>query len=328
MKPKVVLIGTGGTIASRYDAARGRAVASTGAGDLVAMLPGVGDVAGLEVDDFATVHSFGMTMGFAFDLAGRINATLARPDVAGVVVTQGTDTMEETCYLADLLLEGEKPAVFTGAQRKADEPDADGPRNILGAIRVAASQKARGLGAVLSFNDRIHAGRDVTKVHASAVETFQTFEVGALGEIDGDAVIVHRRPVLRRTFAIEELEERVDLVRLTLGTDSRLIDAAVASGAKGLVIEAFGRGNGPPWLTATLARAMAAGVAVVVTSRCPAGRVLPVYGGGGGGRDLEDAGVVFAGDLKGAKARILLMVLLSHPATRHRVGEIFKELAP
>jgi len=328
MKPKVVLIGTGGTIASRYDAARGRAVASTGAGDLVAMLPGVGDVAGLEVDDFATVHSFGMTMGFAFDLAGRINATLARPDVAGVVVTQGTDTMEETCYLADLLLEGEKPAVFTGAQRKADEPDADGPRNILGAIRVAASESARGLGAVLSFNDRIHAGRDVTKVHASAVETFQTFEVGALGEIDGDAVIVHRRPALRRTFAIEEPEERVDLVRLTLGTDSRLIDAAVASGAKGLVIEAFGRGNGPPWLTATLARAMAAGVAVVVTSRCPAGRVLPVYGGGGGGRDLEDAGVVFAGDLKGAKARILLMVLLSHPTTRVRVGEIFKELAP
>ena len=326
MKSKVVLIGTGGTIASRYDAAQGRAVASAGAEDLVAMLPGAASVAELEVDDFATVHSFGMTLEFAYGLATRINATLARPDVAGVVVTQGTDTMEETCYLADLLLEGDKPAVFTGAQRKADEPDADGPRNILGAIRVAAA--VRGVGAVLCFNDRIHAGRDVTKVHASAVDTFQTFEHGALGEIDGDAVVVHRRPNLRRTFAIDQLEERVDLVRLSLGTNSRLIDAAIDGGARGLVVEAFGRGNGPPWLTATLGRAIAAGVAVVVTSRCPAGRVLPVYGGGGGGRDLEDAGVVFAGDLKGAKARILLMVLLSHRATRNRVAEIFREMAP
>jgi L-asparaginase len=327
MKPKVVLIGTGGTIASRYDAAQGRVVASASADDLVAMLPGAASVAELEVDDFATVHSFGMTLGFALDLTRRINATLARPDVAGAVVTQGTDTMEETCYLADLLLEGDKPAVFTGAQRKADEPDADGPRNLADAIRVAASPAARGLGAVLCFNGRIHAGRDVTKVHASAVDTFQTFEVGALGEIDGDAVIIHRRPALRRTFAIDQLEERVDLVRLSLGTDSRLIDAAVDSGAKGLVVEAFGRGNGPPWLTATLAQAIAAGVTVVVTSRCPAGRVLPVYGGGGG-RDLEDAGVIFAGDLKGAKVRILLMVLLSHPASGNRVAEIFKEMAP
>ncbi len=328
MKPKVVLIGTGGTIASRYDAAQGRAVASASAGDLIALLPEAASVAHIEVDDFATVHSFGMTLGFAFDLSRRINATLARPDVAGVVVTQGTDTMEETCYLADLLLQGDKPAVFTGAQRQADEPDADGPRNVMAAIRVAAAAAARGLGAVLCFNGRIHAGRDVTKVHASAVETFQTFESGALGEIDGGTVIVHRRPALRRAFAIDELEARVDLVRLTLGADPRLIDAAVAGGAKGLVVEAFGRGNGPAWLPATLGRAIAAGVAVVVTSRCPAGRVLPVYGGGGGGRDLEDAGVIFAGDLKGAKARILLMVLLSHPGTRARIAGIFKEMAP
>ena len=328
MNPKVVLIGTGGTIASRYDPAQGRAVASASAEDLVAMLPEVGRIAEIEVDGFATVHSFGMSVDFAFGLARRINAALAGPDVAGVVVTQGTDTMEETCYLADLLLEGEKPAVFTGAQRKADEPDADGPRNIVGALRLAATPAARGLGAVICFNDRFHAGRDVAKMHASAVETFQSLELGALGEVDDETVVVHRRPALRRTFRVETLEQRVDLIRLSLGTDMRLVDAAVEGGARGLVIEAFGRGNGPAELTAAVRRALDAGVAVVVTSRCPAGRVQPVYGGGGGGRDLEDAGAIFAGDLKGPKARILLMVLLSDPETRGRVAGVFAELAP
>ena len=228
----------------------------------------------------------------------------------------------------DLVLRGDKPAVFTGAQRTHDDPHPDGPRNILSALRTAASPAARGLGALLCFNDRIHAARDVTKVHASAVETFQSYGRGALGEVDGDRVVIHRRPCLRRTFEIASLEDRVHLVRLFLGVDIRLIDALVDAGIKGLVIEAFGRGNGPSALTAAVRRAVDAGVIVVVTSRCPEGRVEPIYGGGGGGRDLEDAGALFAGDLKGPKARILLMVLLSDPETRTRVADFFAELAP
>ncbi|MFQ5971212.1 MAG: asparaginase [Alphaproteobacteria bacterium] len=328
MKPRVVLIGTGGTIASRYDEKLGRAVPSESAEDLVAMLPQLRDMAELELDNFASVPSFDMSPGFALELAGRVNDTLARDDVSGVVVTQGTDTLEETCYLADLLLGGEKPAVFTGAQRMPDDPVPDGPGNIMDSVAVAASPEARGLGAVVCFNGRVHAARDVTKVHASALETFQSYDHGALGEVDGGRVVIHRRPVLRRAFAVDRLEERVDLIRLSMGSDARLVDAAVAGGAAGLVIEAFGRGNGPTGLTEPLRRAVARGIPVVVTSRCPAGRVKPIYGGGGGGRDLEDAGVVFAGDLKGPKARVLLMVLLADPATRDRVAEIVHELAP
>ncbi|MEE8144173.1 MAG: asparaginase [Kiloniellales bacterium] len=328
MNHKVVLISTGGTIASRYDPAQGRVVASQSGDDLIAMLPGADAVAALEVDSYATIPSFDMSAEFAFRTATHINETLARSDVDGVVVTQGTDTMEETCYLTDLVLRGDKPAVFTGAQRTHDDPHPDGPRNILSALRTAASPAARGLGALLCFNDRIHAARDVTKVHASAVETFQSYGRGALGEVDGDRVVIHRRPCLRRTFEIASLEDRVHLVRLFLGVDIRLIDALVDAGIKGLVIEAFGRGNGPSTLTAAVRRAVDAGVIVVVTSRCPEGRVEPVYGGGGGGRDLEDAGALFAGDLKGPKARILLMVLLSDPETRTRVADFFAELAP
>ena len=172
MKPKIVLLATGGTIASRYDPALGRTVASQRAEDLLAMLPQVADVAELEVENFATIPSFDMTVQFAFGMAHRVGELLGRADVAGVVVTHGTDTMEETSYLTDLLLQADKPAVFTGAQRAHDDPHPDGPLNLLNSIRVAASPLARGLGAMVCFNGTVHAARDVAKVHASALEHF------------------------------------------------------------------------------------------------------------------------------------------------------------
>jgi len=327
MTSRIVLIGTGGTIASRYDPELGRTVASARGEDLLKQVPQLTDIATIEVDDFATVPSFDMSVGFAFELAGRINQQLARDEVAGVVVTHGTDTMEESCWLADLLLASDKPAVFTGAQRAHDDPTPDGPVNILGAVRTATSPAARGLGAVICFADQIHAARDVTKVSASALAAFQSYEKGALGEIDAGRVVIHRRHALRRTFAIDVLETRVPLIRICLGFDLYLVEAALEHGARGLVIEAFGRGNGPAALVPVVRRAVDAGIPVIVTSRCPTGRVEPIYGKGGG-KDLLDAGAILAGDLKGPKARLLLMVLLSAAETRERIAEVFAELAP
>ena len=146
MKPKVVVIGTGGTIASRYDAALGRKVAAVSGSELVAMLPGASGVADLEVDNFATISSFQMDAGTALRLARRIGETLRRPDVAGVVVTHGTDTMEESVYLADLLVDSDKPVVFTGAQRSADEPDGDGPRIVQRGRALPAGGGEDGMG--------------------------------------------------------------------------------------------------------------------------------------------------------------------------------------
>jgi L-asparaginase len=292
------------------------------------MLPQVADFAEIEVHDIATIPSYQMDLQFAFDLARRIKDVLGRPEVAGVVVTHGTDTMEETCYLADLLLDSDKPAVFTGAQRAHDDPQSDGPLNLLNASQVAAAPSARGLGAMICFNGTIHAARDVTKVHASAVETFQSYEYGALGEVDGAKVIIHRRPVLRQSFKVDRLEERVELFRLVLGIDLRGLEAAIERGVAGLVIEGFGRGNGPSRLAELVRLATRKDVPVLVTSRCPVGRVQPVYGGGGGGRDLADAGGIFVGDLKGPKARLLLMVLLSSAETRTRIAETVVALAP
>src|SRR5512144_626020 len=134
MKLRAVLLATGGTIASRYDPALGRTVASQRAEDLLALLPQVSSAAELEVVDFATIPSFDMTVQLAFGMARRVNELVARADVAGVVVTHGTDTMEETSYLADLLLQSDQPVVFTGAQRAHDDPQADGPLNLSNAL--------------------------------------------------------------------------------------------------------------------------------------------------------------------------------------------------
>jgi L-asparaginase len=328
MKPKIVLLATGGTIASRYDPALGRTVASQRAEDLLAMLPQVADVAELEVENFATIPSFDMSVQFAFGMARRVGELLARADVAGVVVTHGTDTMEETSYLTDLLLQTDKPAVFTGAQRAHDDPHPDGPLNLLNSVRVAASPAARGLGAMVCFNGTVHAARDVSKVHASALETFQSYDRGALGEVDGAKVVIHRRPLLRRAFHVARLEDRVELFRLSLGVDLLALESMIDRDNAGLVIEAFGRGNGPTGLTPLVRRAVQKGTTVLVTSRCPAGRVEPIYGGGGGGRDLLDAGAVFTGDLKGPKARLLLMVLLSDEASRVHIRETIAAMAP
>src|SRR3954463_5114881 len=227
MKPNIVLLATGGTIASRHDAKLGSTVASQRAEDLLKMLPQAADFAELQVHDLATIPSYEMDLAFAFNLAKRIRDAISKPEVSGVVVTHGTDTMEETCYLADLLLDSEKPAVFTGAQRAHDDPQSDGPRNLLNALRFAASPSARGLGAMICFNGTLHAARDVTKVHASAVETFQSYEHGALGEIDGDKVLIHRRPVLRRSFQVAKMEDRVEIVRLALGSDLSALETMI-----------------------------------------------------------------------------------------------------
>lgn len=328
MAARVVLISTGGTIASRFDPTSGRTLASQRGADVLAQVPQLEGLGELEIDDFATVSSFDISVGFAFALAQRINQQVARKEVAGVVVTHGTDTMEESCWLADLLLRSDKPVVFTGAQRPHDDPLPDGPGNLLGAVRTALSPAAAGLGAVICFAEQIHAARDVTKLSTSALATFQSPGLGPLGAVDGAQVVLYRRPASRRSFALDQLPElRVPLFRLSIGFDVQLLELALDLGLDGLVIEAFGRGNGPAALLPAVERAASTGVPVVITSRCPTGRVAPIYGKGGG-KDLADAGAIFAGDLKGPKARLLLMVLLAAPDTRGRIGEIFHDLAP
>jgi L-asparaginase len=322
---KVVLVSTGGTIASRLDKARGHVSATASGAELLTLLhdelPGIS----VEIDEFCNIGSFNIDLALAFRLARRIEQHLARADVASVAVSHGTDTLEESAFLADLVVAGDKLIVFTGAQRHADEPDTDGPRNLGGAIRLAASG-LRGLGAVILFDQEFHAARDATKVHAYRTAAFTSMGHGKLGEIDGHRVILHRRPVLRATIQTERIEPAVDLIKLVMGSDARFIRCAIESGAGGIVIEAFGRGNATLAVVEGVREAIAAGLPVVVASRCPQGRVQPIYGNGGG-KDLAAAGAIFAGDLTGVKARVLLSVLLGAGHSREAIAEQVAKLA-
>ena len=323
--PKITLITTGGTIASRLDAGGRDVVASVSGADLRASLHDPLEGIDLAIDEFCTIGSYAIDLPLAFRLAKRIVEHLADPACNGVVVTHGTDTMEESAWMADLLVASDKPVVFTGAQKSADTPDTDGPRNIAEAIRIAASPAARGLGVLIAFEQDFHAARDVTKTHASRVDTFRSGEHGKLGEIDGERVLVHRKPLLRKAYAPGRVETDVELIKMVMGVSDRAIRFAVASGAKAIVLEGFGRGNATPAVTRAVEELAETGIPVIVTSRCPEGRVKPVYGNGGG-KDLERAGAIFAGDLTGIKSRVLVSVLLGLGLDREGIRAEFAYL--
>ena len=291
----------------RPDPETGKLVPAVSGPELVELLAWP-DGPELEVDDVVSAPSFDIHGELALRLAKRVVEHAGRP-VAGVVVTHGTDTMEETVYLVDRLLDGETPVVLTGAQRGADQADADGPRNFRDAVRTAVSSSARGRGALVAFAGELHAAREARKVHTSRTHGFASPGYGPVGHVDGERVVFQRRPDRRPPLPAPETLAQVDLIRLYAGSDGRFVRASVASGARAIVLEGTGRGNANDQVVAAVREAVETGVPVAICSRCVEGRVEPVYGRGGG-RDLADAGALFAGDLAGPKARVLLQLAL------------------
>ena len=250
-------------------------------------------------------------------------ALAAAPGVAGIVVTHGTDTLEETAYLLDLTVPGKKPVVLTGAMRTASDAGYEGYANLLAAVRVAAAPQARGMGAVVVLNDEIHAARYVTKMHTLSTATFQSPGWGPMGRVEGDTVIVGQRQE-RRVLPWRGLEPNVSLLKLTVGMEADLLEDTLARGARGVVIEALGGGRVPPWWLPAIEQAVANGVSVVIASRCPSGRVWDAYGYPGAYRTLTGLGCLFAEGLNGQKARIKLMVVLAAAETSDEVAELWR----
>ncbi|MBT9386108.1 asparaginase [Pseudooceanicola sp. CBS1P-1] len=320
----VTLIATGGTIAS---SARTRGAAVTAGLSGETLLAGLHTPpAGITVtvENFEAAGSYALDLATIHRLCARIDAVLADPAVDGVVVTHGTDTMEESAFLAWLLVRSEKPVVFTGAQRHAGQPDTDGPRNIADALSAAASPLLGGLGAVILFEGDIHGARHVTKAHTARVDTFRSVGQGKLGEVDGGTVHLYTRPAApRRPLAVPRLDPEVELITLGLGSTPRLMALAGDHGASAIVLSAFGRGNAPKGFAAETARLLARGLPVVVASRCHEGRTAAIYGGDSGGVTLAEAGAIPAGDLSAVKARLLLAALLGAGLTGTPLREAF-----
>jgi L-asparaginase len=318
----VVILTTGGTIAMQHDAAAGGAVPTLGAADFMASLPS--GLPALRSEELVNLPSSHFTLDTLRAIRERTAAMMADPAVTGIVVTHGTDTLEETAYLLDLTVPGEKPIVLTGAMRTVSDVGYEGYANLLAAVQVAAAPQARGLGAVVVLNDEIHAARTVTKMHTLSPSTFQSPGLGAVGRVEGDAVVVDHRPA-RRTLEWRGLEPRVTLLKLTVGADADTLADALTRGARGVVIEALGGGRVPPWWLPTIERAVVEGVAVVIASRCPSGRVWDGYGYPGAYRTLAGLGCLFADGLNGQKARIKLMVVLAAAETAAQVAELWCE---
>jgi L-asparaginase len=251
-----------------------------------------------------------MTAERMWALRNRIAAHAARAEVDGIVVTHGTDSLEETAYLVARSFTSEKPIVFTGAMRTASELGWDGPANLGASTRVAASEAARGFGVLVVMSDRIYAGLDVTKAHTHMLDSFESPGLGPLGVVDDGRVIFRRAlPSACEVVDSESLGGPVDIVYAYAGADSRLLDAARAEG-QGLVVAAMGRGNVPPAMVPGIEGWLGDRKPVVITSRALRGRVGHTYGYPGGGRRLFELGAVFAGSRRPQQARIDLMLAL------------------
>lgn len=308
---RVHLIGTGGTIASRssQDGAGGGAVAADSAADLL----GSHSLRDVEVtsEDVLTLGSYLLGNAEMLTIARAALTAAQDPEVDGVVVTHGTDTMEETAFLTDLLHGYSSPIVFTGAQRAADHPNTDGPNNLAEAITIAADRRFRDRGALLSFDGQVQSARGVRKAHTTASQPFSGgVTVGLRRGEDWDVLARPHRP---GTLPIPD--ERFGQVRADIhaahpGSSPQLLHEAVRAGATGLVLAGTGVGNAGPGYAETVQELTSAGIPVVLASRTLAGPVVPTYGNGGG-VDLVAAGAVVAGQLNPYQARILAAVLLA-----------------
>jgi L-asparaginase len=322
-KPTVAVFALGGTIAMLPTPDGGVAPALS-ASDLLAAVPGL-DRVGVQIQARDVVNKPGgsLTLDDIFGVADAIRAAL-NGGCVGAVVTQGTDTIEETSYLLDLLVSSDAPVIVTGAMRHPAMASPDGPANLLASIRVAASDCARGQGCLVVMNDQIHAARWVQKTHSTSPAAFASPDHGPLGHVIEDRVDI---PVqIRRRFGSMSSSPgravRVGLMTMTLGEDGALLDA-LAEHVDGLVVAGFGVGHAPAGTVAALAR-LAGRMPVVLASRTGAGPVHHrTYGFPGSEKDLLAHGLISAGYLPPVKARLLLYLLIASGATTTRIKQAF-----
>ena len=327
---RVAVAFTGGTISMRHDPAAGGNVPTLGGEALLATVPELGEIADVVPIDLGLTPASHFQFEDLFGIHRAIARALAADDVVGAVVVQGTDAIEETAFFLDLLHDGQKPLVVTGAMRSASQDGYEGPRNLTDAVRVAASPDvARAdVGAVVVLDGSIDAADDVTKTHASAFDTFRSLNRGPLGRVgdDGVALRVSRGP--RRRVATERAATRVFLVTATVATDATPIAALHAAGADGFVVAATGAGNTAPGLLQAAQTAMADGLPVVLVTRCPAGAAGTGYAFPGGGATWVRAGAIQAGHLTGPKARIALALGLGAGLGHDGLAAMLADPAP
>lgn len=324
--PRIRVLATGGTIAGAHtgDDSRGYHAASLSIEALVAAVPQIQSLATVELEQVAAIGSQDMDAAIWLKLAERVRAAVASPEIAGVVITHGTDTMEETAFFLNLVIDSPKPIVLVGAMRPANAISADGPMNLYNAVAAAAARDAAGRGVLVVANDEIHFAREVSKTNTTQVGTFRATHRGLAGLVNAGRLHLYAPPVRRHTTTSEFSKKtitdlpRVEIIYAYAGMGRESIDAAVAAGVRGMVIAGVGDGNLNRHALAAATDAARAGAVVVRSSRT---------GGGVVERNVEiddDAlGLIAADELNPQKARVLLMLALTRTHDVRRVQEFF-----
>jgi L-asparaginase len=308
---KVVLLTTGGTIASRPNKESGKLASGALTGEELAAMCNLPENIEVIVDSVFQKASIHITFEDLVVLKDKIEMYFKDLDVAGVVVTHGTDTMEETAYFLDLTIKDERPVIVTGSQRSPEDLGSDVYINLRHAIYSACSDDLKGAGAVVVFNERIFAARYVKKEHASNIQGFNAFGFGYLGIIDNDEVHIFQKPVKREYFEIKSPIPQVDLIKCYIGADGKFIKAARESFVKGIILEGVGRGQVAPDMMAEIEKAISEGIKIVITTSAEEGAVYTTYDYKGSAYDLYKKGVILGSDYDSKKARIKLAVALA-----------------
>lgn len=324
MKKKLLIIFTGGTIAMKVDPLLHAAIPALNSEEIMATMNNIEEIVDVESVSFGNLPSPHILPSHMMEISNIIKKNISRKDISGVIVTHGTDTLEETAYFLDLIIDQEKPIIIVGAMRNNSELGYDGSSNLSAAICTATSPRALGKGVLVVMNNEVNAAGEVVKTHTMALDTFKSPEFGPLGIVDNDEVIFYRNIVNRKHIHTEKIEEKVGLIRVASGMESDIIDFYIDSGYKGIVLEALGRGNIPPQMIPGVKRAIDHNIPIVIVSRCHTGRVLGSYGYEGGGKHIRDLGVILGGNLPGHKARIQLMLILGKTNNLDTIKNLFE----
>ena len=323
-KKKVAIVFTGGTRSMTVDDQVGAAIPTLSGEQILSMVTNIDKVADIEVLNFAEIPGPHMTPYRMMELKKYTEDLLAREDITGVIITHGTDSLEETAYFLDLTIDNPKPVIVTGAMRSSSELGYDGSSNLSAAVCTAVSKDAIGKGVLVVLNNEVLLASEATKTNTLALNTFQSLVGGPLGYIDCNELVLLRDIVNRRVIKTDKIESKVALFKACAGENSDFIKAAVDLGYKGIVIEAMGRGNIPPEMLPGVEYAREKELPVVIVSRCHSGRVFDSYGYHGSGRDLRNLGCIFGGDLPGQKARIKLMLALGQTDDMDTITDYFE----
>ena len=281
-------------------------------------------LANISFYDFGKYPGPHVTPKIMMDLSKQLRKRLAEKKYDGVVVTHGTDTLEETAYLIDLTIKTKVPIVFTGSMRNSSEPNWDGPKNLTDSIKVCLNENSKGMGVLVCMHGEVNAASEVTKIFSNEFETFQSLDFGTLGFVQKDRVVYNRLPRFLEIIKTDKINTNVDLLTVYAGMDEKFFKLSADSNVEGLVIEALGIGNVPPAAFKGIEYVISRNIPVVLVSRCPAGETDYIYSYPGAGRHLHNLGVIFTDYLNGQKARIKLMLALTKTTDRKILKKIFE----